>query len=344
MGELMRNLQIELLRGDEDALTQAIEALQQRELEGILELEKHTWRFVNRAINDHTGMSPLHVACMSGKESSVRAILKLHPDLCALDNKGRMPLHCAAESKSATAVSVLLAALEERDWAARSLGSRDERGLTPLHLSGGSPAVLRVLASCKNARTDLWKTPGLLRHLITSPNSAQSLRIVLGESPESADHQEIVPALTDLLNERDTGSGKSLFLIACEHGCAETCELLVARGADPLVCDNDGQNGLHWACLLGHDDVRDWLRTMTFAATLDAQRDASGRTPQEWVHESTIFDAVGPPPVPAQGVSPRSPKAQVRSSQAPVAWREDRESLDEAIAKDMESLSKMLDS
>lgn len=363
----MRELQDALLHGGKHEIETVLETMKKRELAGTGgQHDDYRFKFMDQHVNEGTGMMPLHVACMSGKRASVEAMLEMHADLTGIDNKGRTPLHCAAEGQNVEAIAPLIKALESKNWAGKCLGFRDRRHLTPLHLACGAPEVMRVMIHCKGARANLWDTPGLLRRVVLFPQSAECLHALLDDVSD-------MNLLQSILNEKEPGSGKTILVAACEHGCLETCQLLIKLGADPTIVDMDEQNALHWACMLEHTELRDWLRSTSFQDALDSQCDASGRTPQDWdtqnefelsspalpsndaspstqhAHEPSSHESPASPPMPPHSASidPSSPdsvnlQCSFKSSKKGVAWRQDRIELDEAMNQQMEQLTRML--
>jgi ankyrin repeat protein len=81
------------------------------------------------------GMRPLHLAALVGQIDSLQVLLEHKADLTALDNHGRMPLHCVLEKSTLSAVQPILDSLEERNWTRKMLEMEDSRHLKPVHLA-----------------------------------------------------------------------------------------------------------------------------------------------------------------------------------------------------------------
>ncbi|CAK8996924.1 Putative ZDHHC-type palmitoyltransferase 5 (Zinc finger DHHC domain-containing protein 5), partial [Durusdinium trenchii] len=244
--------------------------------------------FVNKPLRpDAARMTPLHVSCLTGSCAVVEAILELEPDLVAMDGKSRTPLHCAVEGRALDVVERVCAALDAKRWASKALGLRDSRELTPLHLACGQPEIMAHLLSCmepgvKEHLHDRFAR--LLRRVLVHPNSHETLQVLTNEGIQRPGKA--------LLDDTDPETGKTLLIHACEHGCLAAARLLLELGADPSVCDNEGQNVLHWACFLGHKDFQNWLLALPCAEDLQDVKDKTGKKP----HETALTTSAPPPP------------------------------------------------
>jgi ankyrin repeat protein len=97
------------------------------------------------------------------------------------------------------------------------------------------------------AKPDLYEAPAnarLLSAVWQGDALLVSMRLGLGEVD---------------VNGRDY-QGRTPLHIAAMRGHKQIVEVLLARGADPALCDNDGWTPLHWAMSGGYAEVVKLLR------------------------------------------------------------------------------------
>jgi ankyrin repeat protein len=97
------------------------------------------------------------------------------------------------------------------------------------------------------------------------------------------DTKTITPSLVKLywlgLQAEPKSHVERAFVFACAYGRQEVVELLLARGIDPAVRDNQGNTGLHWAAANGYAAIVKQL--IDSGAPLEA-RNALGKRVLEW--------------------------------------------------------------
>ena len=213
-------------------------------------------------------------------------LLSEQPELELRDQRGRSALWLACyEGISDAALQLLQAGADPN--------SRDERGVSVLStaLNYGSriysdnltvvQALLDAGARPRSAADDPQATPDALYWATSSGGrSAQlvSLLLAAGADPNDADPTTGNTALMNALHRADllallldggadidrrNQQGKSALALAAEKGLIEAIELLLARGADPLLGDTMGRLPRDWARLQGHPDCEQRLQAHT---------------------------------------------------------------------------------
>jgi len=56
---------------------------------------------------------------------------------------------------------------------------------------------------------------------------------------------------TDIINYQEKVDNTTCFIEACTYNRISVAKALLAKGADPLLCDDDGTNALSWAAVTG---------------------------------------------------------------------------------------------
>lgn len=87
---------------------------------------------------DGAGRTPLHVACLRGRRSFVKALIDSGADPNAADNAKETPLHCAARTNGAAPLLKLLLGVKNIN-----VNAVNEQSLTPLHVA--------VIDECREA-------------------------------------------------------------------------------------------------------------------------------------------------------------------------------------------------
>jgi ankyrin repeat protein len=59
---------------------------------------------------DQKGRTPLHIACLDGKQDLVSALIKANADLTSRDHTGKIPLQYALKARNKAVVDLLLSA------------------------------------------------------------------------------------------------------------------------------------------------------------------------------------------------------------------------------------------
>ena len=213
--------------------------------------------------------TPLHLVAKFGKAPGVVAALKkAGADLKAKEQKGRTPLHYAAQGESPAVVSALVDAGADP-------GARDKKGRTPSQLAEKFNKTPAVVAALKHARAkpgvspraaarvscDNWNTPtffksaglaDLSRCLKTNNPNARNNN---GRTPLHNAAQGEAPALVSALvkagakvNVRDARGGRtSLHLAAWFGKNPAVVTVLLEAGADPAARDKAGKTPWDYA-------------------------------------------------------------------------------------------------
>uniref|UniRef100_A0A7S2SQV8 Uncharacterized protein n=1 Tax=Mucochytrium quahogii TaxID=96639 RepID=A0A7S2SQV8_9STRA len=324
--------------------------------------------FINRPFNENVGMNALHLACQTGNSLIIAKVLSHNPDLVKMDGKLRLPIHCACESGKLDAVKRLVEKLDEKNYTSKVILMKDKRNLTPLHVSCKNPEMLKLLAGYARFPQDVWNCDGLLRTIVLSPNGFTLLHAL----HETCDGENVDKTF---LNKRYGDDERTLFIMTCEAGCEKTARLLLKLGADPTLTDTEGQNGMHWACCLGHDDLIEWLSTLLDGA-LASCKDENGKIPSDYIvrsdDESSCEDEVIPEHAKiglfkalgneSRKISWRNEEAMLQAMEEAenenppdiakpqpglpdhgnVSWRSDRATLTKAMDDETETLNKLV--
>jgi len=318
---------------------------------------------VNRCLTGETGLAALHIACLAGKLEVTKVLLEHNADLSLMDAKMRSPLHCAVEGGNLSVTQCVLEKLSEKDWAGKMALFRDRRELTPLHLACGNPSLFATIA--QYVPRERVSEKEIVHRCVSCEGGFECIKLMLPLTDQSA-----VEELAD--------TKTSLMIKATELGCIETVQLLMELGADVHVCDEDEQNALHWACMLGHQDIVEFLLARDASGQLAAKVDCHGKSPMDYLEPTCVatnesvegnassiatpevvepsnpdIDVAAPPmaptasakklPIACANVMESPPQTEFKSES--VLWKDDREELDmmlAASAKEMELLSNSL--
>jgi ankyrin repeat protein len=220
---------------------------------------------------DRSGITPLHVAALSGQTQVVDLLLANKADVNARDGKGMTPLHLASESGQTRVVDRLLKHHAD-------VNAKSNSGMTPLHLaaeSGQKPAVELLLANRADvhASSEDVGTPlhvavvgGHLgiANLLLARGAQVNARDAFGMTPL---HDAAMNGLTDLAR---------LLLVHRAEVDAKATGIVYPGG----LKFGSGMTPLHFAVLGDHQAVSELL--LSYKADIDA-RDATGMTPLHWV-------------------------------------------------------------
>jgi len=186
------------------------------------------------------GVTPLHLAAMSGRKGVVELLLAHNADISAKEGHGLTPLHLAAQEGQGDVAALLLT------WNA-ALTARDHDGWTPLHFAAeqGHKDVVQLFLlnhAQVDAREDKRWTP---LHLAAQGGHKDVAELLLanGAGVEAA-----------------TNHGMTPLALAAQNGHRDVAELLLANKANVGAFDNDDDTPLYWAIAKGHDDVAELLR------------------------------------------------------------------------------------
>ncbi|GAP93143.1 putative ankyrin repeat protein [Rosellinia necatrix] len=234
---------------------------------------------INRTNND--GKTPL-LSLLGGYSSStegLKKILEYGPDVSVVDNKGDSALHYLLRRFSLGSMTTVL-----RDLLAMGAdpNRRNYSGDLPLHdVQYDHSASDQVLDLLLNAGADI--------NAQNKKGSTFLFQIIQHRPLKMLDFAELLLEKGASLTRRDF-NGRTILHEAvrtwCENAGDACLGFLLARGLDPKVIDNSGNNLLHELAMLpkNHDDyghearVGLWKQLVSLGLDL-GQRNYEGRTP-----------------------------------------------------------------
>lgn len=257
------------------------------------------------------GVTPLHLACASGDETSVKLLLEHKADPSAEDNNG---WSCAEHGQGSVAVLQVLNSTPRLSClnvnmymeAARRRAEKVVTGLTPSAFSGlvtqadsGNAQPLRSFLRCadtKNLRIE-GSSAVVATIVLGSP---AGLDLVLNalryQSKPGHDQQQGLPCLNDL-----DSIGLSPVHSAIELGSLDCLQVLLKANADVNQCTQDASYQLGQTCTIylegGRTPLHMAVRKLSpmcvellleFSADPDAQ-DTFLQTPRETVWEMLVL-------------------------------------------------------
>ncbi|MEA2711922.1 MAG: hypothetical protein QOF78_4523 [Phycisphaerales bacterium] len=216
---------------------------------------------------DRVGRTALHVAAERGDLATIERLVKAGTDVnvqvrsneSRSSDWGNTPLHSAARDGQIGAVGLLL------DKGA-DINARNDRGVTPLHDSIGSPQVTQFLLD-RGAQIDAIDNQGRTAlHWAAYDPQSHSMEVLLSRRGNA--------------NARDV-DGETPLHRAARAANLPAMQALVDRGADVNLVDRTGCTPLHLAARADDQNVADVL--VRHGAKLDI-RDKFGCTP---LHDAT---------------------------------------------------------
>jgi len=247
-------------------------------------------RGADPGVRDDTGQTLLHAASRGGCLKFARSLLELGFDANSRDNQGRTPLHVIEWETDDVALLLLKHGADP--------GIRDDAGQTPLHAASrwGSLRFARHLLGHGfdvNSRDNQGRTP---LHVIEWWSNDFQLPLVLlegGADQGARDNDGHTPLhavarwgklkvaqrlleFDDDLNVNEEYLPGRTFIDDAEQWCNDFSLLLLERGADPGIRNNDGQSALHVASREGNLSVVRQL--LKFDVDINSY-DSEGRTP-----------------------------------------------------------------
>ncbi|XP_048250653.1 serine/threonine-protein phosphatase 6 regulatory ankyrin repeat subunit B-like, partial [Haliotis rufescens] len=232
---------------------------------------------------DDDGNNILHVACLGGHVDIVKYVLsKKVADINSRGQYWRTPLMMAAEKGHRQVFDLLV-----REGADVSLVDDDRNNILNVACIGGHVDIVKYVLSQKiadmnvtlnhlHADTDLYlacKKGYLdwLRRILFKYRVDVKSRLKYGRTPVMDDDGDTILHVACLgghvdkvryvllqmdvdINSRGK-YGRTPLMEAAEKGHRQVFDLLVRKGADVSLVDDDGNNILHVACLGGHVDI-----------------------------------------------------------------------------------------
>ncbi|XP_023313720.1 ankyrin-3-like [Trichogramma pretiosum] len=244
--------------------------------------EKHQLVQVN--VQDNQGNTPLILAMDRGDENLMELLLRRGADPNTTDKEGSSPLHVIcnrADYGEDDDVGLIKSFFKINQELNRSVlvDVRDEQGRTPLHLAlwWGLKRIAKFLlrrGADPNSVDEKGSTP---LHNICDSSNTDLLRMFFRINDELNQRVEI--------NVRDNKSGNTPLHEALEWGGKENPRMLLERGADINLTNDQGWSALHVVCMRSEGDD-DQVPQMFFEMTEGLQQsvrvnaqDNEGNTP-----------------------------------------------------------------
>jgi len=132
-------------------------------------------------IQDINGMTPLSLACKSGRIDCVDCLLSAKISVSVEDNSGRTPLHWAARSRGSNCIHALLTE-------GASLAKKSKHGLTALHEAcygfDVADKIMALLAAGESSNAQDKEGRTVLHHAIISSSSNVHVIVILLTHPK----------------------------------------------------------------------------------------------------------------------------------------------------------------
>ncbi|KAI1094906.1 hypothetical protein F5B19DRAFT_443936 [Rostrohypoxylon terebratum] len=221
--------------------------------------------------NKH-GLGPLHLACLNGRKSTVKWLLRMGAEIDQQAKNGATPLHCACERGSVKTLKLLLGSNAD-------ISKRDNLLQTPLLFScfHAQPRIFRSLLDHNASVLDVNKFGFNGFHCL-----------IAGEKEFSDDHKETLKSLVGAgcninqaniggkppllyacsktnkaghikqlldsgadINGGDILTGATALIAACCEADPSTVKIFLDRGADTTATNKHGLTALAIACVFG---------------------------------------------------------------------------------------------
>mmetsp|Transcript_3055 Transcript_3055/g.7168 ORF Transcript_3055/g.7168 Transcript_3055/m.7168 type:complete len:727 (-) Transcript_3055:26-2206(-) len=242
--------------------------------EVIEELLRHSLddAWIN-APNDR-GKTPLHCAAERGQHCVLELLIARGADIRATDKNGRSALHAACASRLRGRRMVV----EELLSAGLNPHEPDFQGRSPLHhaATGGNAAVVLDLLRCRASPTKASRAGQMPLHLAAAHGRREAAKHLIEAEPSA-------------VSARDA-SGKAPLHLAVETGHNDVVEVLVDAGASVMQLDDDGRTALHNAAMQSSDEAVRLLRRRPSAGEALTLLDSSGLAP---LHHAVLQGHVG---------------------------------------------------
>ncbi|KAL7307007.1 hypothetical protein TKK_0000756 [Trichogramma kaykai] len=280
-------------------------------MEKLFEIQKRNNKKVLVDAQDKCGNTPFHVILKKGEDYRDEAVflLKNGASPYVANEHGTTALHVACKDKDDAHGSFRAIMKHSADrYQPLRVDAQDGNGDTPLHLAlkNGLGEVTELLLRC-GADPGLANEHGSTAlHVVCQQEQVRSLLNMMFSCDCEPDHDdglmELIFKISDQkrrtvrVNAQDE-AGNSPLHLALEHGYLAKVELLLKRGADRNLANDEGSTPLHVVCkrkVVRHHQ-HEWavkLATALFETKSDGNRkqqavrvnarDNSGRTPLQW--------------------------------------------------------------
>ena len=224
-------------------------------------------------------------------------------------------MHCAVEGGSLEVLQLVVDACVTKKLLSRMITMCDDRGATPLHLAAKGPALMGLLlpyadnlghgafglATAEKDDEDrtFWtarrkkkyeeeqrakkaKMPGVM-HVAAAEGEEAVVRLLLSTlKVQKGTESETTDSLD--LKAKD-GDGRTAVCVASMEGRVGVVKALMEAdcGESANVGDHDGSTAVHWAYLMEHKQLGDW---MCEHGGKDDTEDNDGRTPAQCREDS----------------------------------------------------------
>ncbi|TVY17972.1 Ankyrin-3 [Lachnellula arida] len=182
------------------------------------------------------GVTPLHLAVenIHSPVDHIQFLVDHGADINAQDSNGNTPLHNTCRGHSMKKQQILSALLR----LGASVDAQDSLGQTPMHefkMNGGKDSDQACILIDTGANLEISDRYGMTVLLHAVAKSNRALVEMLLQHPK-----------TPSLEARTFLKGKTVLHLACQtQSPVELVRLLVGKGADPKLTDNDGNTLLH---------------------------------------------------------------------------------------------------
>uniref|UniRef100_A0ABD2X9G8 Uncharacterized protein n=1 Tax=Trichogramma kaykai TaxID=54128 RepID=A0ABD2X9G8_9HYME len=242
----------------------------------FFEIVDHHRKPVQVNVRDSLGNTPLHLALKNGFLKSSEILLRRGADPNSANKEGSTSLHLICQRVDGCKLVEILFKIANDIRKPVWVDVPDKEGNTPLHLaiSHRSTRTSEILL-VNGANPNLANKDGCTAlHLISNTRPYEAMRLFFQIIDKT---QETVQ-----IDARDNKGWTPLHM-ALHSGSKRKFQMLLRRGADPNVTNQDGQTALHFLAGRIHDDFT-WC---FFGIVGDARRrpvlidarDTTGRTP-----------------------------------------------------------------
>ncbi|XP_064647015.1 serine/threonine-protein phosphatase 6 regulatory ankyrin repeat subunit B-like, partial [Lineus longissimus] len=213
---------------------------------------------------DNEGRSPLSYAAGRGYIDVVRLLIENKADVDATDNEGRSPLSYAVQRGNIDVVRLLI---ENK----ADVNAKDSGGLKLLSLATQNKEIFDELIRC-GTEIDVSDQRGLSNLHIGLASVSESLLYVLEDTDDSHDTHEPRQKKEKTVNAPGSYDRTMLHVAATLGLTKHMSVLLRYRGINVNACDIFSMTCLHYATIIGNEDIIRNLLKADFGALDTAER------------------------------------------------------------------------